>query len=142
MCTAIHRKPGTIRRTRLLVVSVIGILAILWASVAIGQAAEDYDLACRSVIAAAGGTITSGNFGIIAALGLPFVPPKDSETAPTYTVRGSTYALRAGFLPAYSTGETATSAAATTADPAPEQLDFVQRLPVIHKVARIIRGGC
>jgi hypothetical protein len=117
------------------------LFALLSATAVIGQNSQNFDLACRSILSAGGGNITGGNFGVIGALGMPIVPPKDSDTAPTYAIRGGNFAVRAGFLPGYPNQPDATVADAAVAPAVPEQ-DFVQRLPLINKVRILIRGGC
>lgn len=128
-------------RVRTLIITLAAILAMLSATIVIGQSSQDFDLACRSIMSAGGGAITGGNFGVIAALGLPIVPPKDSETAPTYAIRGGNFAVRTGFLPGYPNQPGATTVDAAAAPAVPEQ-DFVQRLPLINKVRILVRGGC
>jgi hypothetical protein len=128
-----------LRRGRAPIILIVALIALLSATVAIGQASQNFDLACRSILTGAGGTIAGGNFAAIGAFGLPMVPPKDSETAPTYAVRSPSFALRGGFLPGYPNG--AGTVSATTMTVLPEQ-ELVQRLPIIVKMLRIVRGGC
>ena len=122
-------------RPRAIISLTVAFITLLSATVALGQASENFDLACRSLITASSGTITGGNFGVTAALGLPIVPPQDSDTAPTYAIRSTDYGVRAGFLPGYPTAQT------STATNTPAQT-YVQHLPLLYKVVYIIRGGC
>lgn len=127
---------GTWRR-RLLITLIATVTALLTTTVAIAQYAQDFDLACRSNFTASSGTITGGNFGVISAMGLPMVPPADSSTAPTYSARSSSFAIRAGFLPVYAPPQALRSSPINLPD-----LAFVQRLPRLYKVAYFIRFGC
>lgn len=127
---------------RLTVLAVAG-LALLAASVAIGQVSQDFDLACRGIITATGGASLSSNFAITGALGVPIAPPKETDTNPTYTVRSADYAVRGGFLPAYPNAQSAAVAAVDSQSaPAIIEADVIQRLPFVRKTMRIIRGGC
>lgn len=149
-----------LRRSRAYLVALIAILTTLSATVAIGQSSDSFDLACRSIISAGNQTMTNSgaSFGVIGTLGLPMVPPKDSDTNPTYTIRNATHGVRAGFLPGYPNGQRVaiaeeiidgsnSEAALATVDAtgsAPTIIDqsHQQRLPLIFKVVRVIRGGC
>lgn len=133
-----------LRRSRAYLVTLVAMIALLSATVAIGQASENFDLACRSIISSGNQTISNpgANFAVIGTLGLPMVPVKDSDTAPTYTIRNATHAVRAGFLPGYPNGQRVAIAEETiNAANAPDQLNQ-QRLPIIFKVGRLVRGGC
>ena len=127
----------TVLRLCSLLVIALTAAAILSASVAMGQASLDYDLACRSVMSSGGGTSTLGFYGLTSALGNPIAPVKETEINPTYSARSALYALRAGFLPGYPSKPAAAAANLTE----PEQ-NFVQRLPIIGKVLRVVRAGC
>lgn len=125
------------RRSRTYIIVLVATIAILASGVAIGQASQNYDLACRSVMTGGGGTVTSANYGVIAALGMPMVPPADA-TPPTYSVRSANYGLRAGFLPGYPTGVAATADSPSFID----QLTNITRLPLLFKEGSIVRSGC
>jgi hypothetical protein len=131
------------RLWRTLIVGVLALLALLSATVAIGQSSNDFDLACRGILASGGRVVESGDFAMTGTLGVPIVPPKDSATAPTYAVRSNNYGVRAGFLPAYPNGQRAAVAGtAQESAPAYSEQQMVQRLPIIEKFVRIVRGGC
>ncbi len=130
-----------LRRGRSLVIALVTMLTLLSAAVAIGQVSQDYDLACRGLVASGGGVTSSGNFAVIGALGIPFAPPKNSDTAPTYAVRSADFAVRGGFLPGYPNGQSA-GIADTGTTPTNSEQATVQHLPLIFKMRRIIRGGC
>ncbi len=127
-------------RGRTLIIAIIAGVALLSATVAIGQSSQDFDLACRSIIAAGGAVTSGGDFALIGTLGVPIAPAKESETAPTYAVRSTDFGLRAGFLPAYPNGQRATVAAQRV--PSSSEQAFVQRLPIVFKMIHLIRGGC
>jgi hypothetical protein len=126
-----------LRRIRALILALATLVALLSATIAIGQASLDFDLACRSEMTATSVVASDSNFGVISALGLAVVPPRDSETQPTYSVRSADFGVRAGFLPGYADSESA--AVANTEIP---NQPFVQYLPVVHRVVRMVRGGC
>jgi hypothetical protein len=126
-----------LRRSRAYLLVLVGLIAMLTATVAIGQVSQNYALACRSLFTAGSGTMTNSNYGIIAALGMPIVPPADGNP-PTYSVRGGNFALRAGFLPGYPT-----SVAASAESPSLlEQFSNFVRLPLIFKGGAIVGGEC
>jgi len=124
-------------------IGIVAVITLLTATVAIAQSSQNFDLACRSIIAAGGRVSTGGNFAVIGALGGPIVPPKDSDTAPTYAVRSANFGVRAGFLPAYPNGQSAAVAGADyQTTPAHSEQTVIQRLPLLYKALYIIRGGC
>jgi hypothetical protein len=138
-----HAARHRLRRWRISVVLAVTFFALFAASVAIGQVSQSYDLACRGMLTAGGRVSATNDFAIIGALGVPVVPPKDSNTSPTYAVRSTDYAVRGGFLPAYPNGQAAEVAAdAAQSAPAISEQATVQRLPIVRKAMRIIRGGC
>lgn len=126
-------------RARALIVAIVALLALLSATVAIGQSSQDFDLACRGILASGGTVSSGGSFAVIGAFGIPFAPPKNSDTTPTYAVRSNDFAVRGGFLPGYPTGH---NIAATGNAPTIDAQTNFQHLPWITKVGRIIRGGC
>lgn len=135
--------PQRLRRLRALIAIVVATITLLSGTIAFGQASQDYDLACRGILTAGGQTSASATHAVTGALGVPVVPPRDSEISPTYAVRSTDYALRAGFLPAYPNGQAAAVAATSQqAAPAIDEQATIQRLPIIFKVLHIIRGGC
>ncbi len=132
-----------LRRWRQLTLLVVAGLALLAASVAIGQASQNYDLACRSILTATGGTTVSSNFAVTGALGIPIAPPKESNTNPTYAIRSADYAVRGGFLPAYPNEQSAAvTVSAAQSEPVMSEAGVIQRFPFIRKMTRIVRGGC
>lgn len=136
-----------LRQSRGYLFALVTMLALLSATVAIGQSSQDFDLACRSIISSGNQTITNpgANFGVIATLGQPIAAPKDSDTAPTYSIRNTTHAVRTGFLPGYPTSQRIAIAEETINANAPDAIDqggYQQRLPLLFKVARVVRGGC
>jgi hypothetical protein len=133
--------PSSLRRARALALIVVTTVALLSATVAIGQASLAYDLACRSVISGGGGIVSGGVYGLHGTLGVPIAPPKEAELAPTYAVRSADFGLRAGFLPGYSNALSVSKAGVSEASASPDQA-FVQRLPWVTKFGRIVRGGC
>ena len=124
-------------RSRALIALVVTLFTLLSATVAFAQASSNFDLACRSLMTAGSSTMTGGNFGVTAALGMSIVPPRGPETPPTYAVRSTSYGVRAGFLPGYPNGQSALAASVETPDQS-----FVQHLPLLYKVVYLIRGGC
>lgn len=133
-----HRlKGGQQRRLslRYLLTILVAVITLFTATEAYAQFSQDFDLACRSIMTGGGGVTSGGNFAIIGVLGLPMVPPADSASAPTYSVRSTSFGVRAGFLPGYPNGD-----APVAAPPNIIEKDFVQRLPLLFKVAYIIRG--
>lgn len=135
-------KLHSLRYPQAFIIMAVALIALLSATVAIGQASQNYDLACRSILSAAGHTSWNATHAVTGALGMPIVPPRDSELNPTYAIRSTNFGLRAGFLPGYpsdlNAGTNGTSEEAT-----PAQGDMlVQRLPIISKTLYIIRGGC
>lgn len=130
-----------VRRSKAYLITLVAMLTILSATVAIGQSSANFDLACRSIISSGNQTMTNpgANLAVIGTLGLPLVPPKDSDTTPTYAIRNATHAVRAGFLPGYPN-----QAIDIAAADAPASLDqgYQQRLPMLFKALRIVRGGC
>jgi hypothetical protein len=131
-----------LRRGRALIVVAVALTSLLVATVAIGQASQNFDLACRGMLAAGGLVTSNSNFAVIGAVGSPIIPPADSTTAPTYAVRSTNFGVRAGFLPAYPNGVTAEAALQPSAAVHPAQGDGFVRLPLLFKVGRIIRGDC
>ena len=127
------------RRGRIRLHVLVALLALtitfVSAKAAFAQFSQNFDLACRSIMTAGGGVMRGGNFAVIGALGLPMVPPADSSTAPTYAVRSTNYGVRAGFLPGYPNGQ-----GQTMTPPVIVNKNFVQRLPLLYKVAYIVRG--
>ena len=113
----------------------VAVITLFTVTEAYAQFSQDFDLACRSIMTGGGGVTSGGNFAVIGALGLPMVPPADSASAPTYSVRSTNFGVRAGFLPGYPNGD-----APVSAPPTIIEKDFVQRLPLLFKVAYIIRG--
>jgi hypothetical protein len=113
-------------------------LALVSATVAIAQASQDFDLACRLFPSGGGGTITGGQYAVTGALGSSIVPLRESETNPTYSVRSTNYGLRGGFLPGYPIGQNS----AITEVTVPAQTPFNQFLPTLYKVGAFVRGGC
>ena len=135
--------PQWLRRWRVFVMSAVTLFALFAASVAIGQVSQSYDLVCRGMLTSGGRVSTDDNFAIIGALGVPVVPPKASDTSPTYAVRSTDYAVRGGFLPAYPNGQAAVVAAdGSQSVPDISEQAMVQHMPIIRKAIRIIRGGC
>ena len=130
-----------LRRGRILLLIAMTLVSLLAATVAIGQVSRDFDLACRGLLLAGGRVTSGGNFAIVGAMGAPIIPPKDSETTPTYAVRSASYGVRAGFLPAYPNDASA-DAALEHSDPLRSDQDIVQRLPILYKIGPLIRGGC
>jgi len=130
-----------LKRGQTLIVTVVALLTLLSATVAIGQASQDYDLACRSIMSGGGRIIGAGNFGVNGALGIAIAAPNDGSSPPTYSVHSADYGLRAGFLPGYPTGQAATAAVATIA---PNQGDpqAVVHMPIIYGMIVAVRGGC
>jgi MFS family permease len=132
----VQGKWSTGRRTFFVTCAIM--LALLSATVAIAQASQDFDLACRIFPSGGGGTITGGQFAVTGALGSSIVPPRESETNPTYSVRSANYGLRGGFLPGYPTGQSF----AVTEVTVPSQSLFNQFLPTLYRVGDFVRGGC
>ena len=130
-----------LRRGRAAIITAVTLLALLSATVAIGQSSQDFDLACRGIIASGGTVSSGGNFAVIDAFGIPFAPPQNSDTSPTYGIRSADFAVRGGFLPGYPRGQSVTAATAGTAPTIGSQTN-VQRLPFIPNLRAIIRGGC
>jgi len=130
-----------LHRTRGFILAAVALAALLSATVAIAQASQNFDLACRSIMSGGGGTRTSASFGVTAALGAPIALPANPDTFPTYSVRSANFGLRGGFLPGYPTDLGVTTAAHTTT-PAEVEQSLVQWLPRIFKTIFIIRGGC
>jgi hypothetical protein len=128
---------------RLFIAIAVATLTLLSGTIAFGQASQDYDLACRGLLTGGGRVSTSANYAVTGALGIPIIPPRDSQTSPTYAVRSASYGLRAGFLPAYPTGQT-TAVAETSQQTTPvlDEQATIQRLPLIFKMLYIVRGGC
>jgi hypothetical protein len=138
-----RRTPQRLRRVRVLITVAVATFTLLSGTIAFGQASQDFDLACRSILTAGGGVSTNANYALIGALGVPIVPPKDSDTSPTYAVRSASYGLRAGFLPGYPNGQSAAVVETSQQDaPALDEQTIIQHLPRISKVLFIIRGGC
>lgn len=132
-----------LQRWRQLTLLMVAGLALLAASVAIGQASQNYDLACRGILTATGGTTMSSNLAVTGALGNSIVPPKESDTNPTYAVRSADYAVRGGFLPAYPNAQGAEVAlAASKSEHFMSEAGVSQRFPFIRKMTHIVRGGC
>ncbi|MCC6455170.1 MAG: hypothetical protein IT328_09535 [Caldilineaceae bacterium] len=135
--------PRRLRRVRVLIAIAVATVTLLSGTIAFGQASQDYDLACRGLLTGGGGAIASANYAVTGAFGIPVAPPRDSQTSPTYAVRSASYGLRAGFLPAYPTGQAATVAETSQQrSPASDEQATIQRLPLIFKVLYIVRGGC
>ena len=138
-----HATLRKLRHWRLLIVLAVAVLTLVAASVAIGQVSLNYDLACRGMLTAGGGVNTTNDFAVVGSLGVPIIPPKDSDTTPTYAVRSADFAVRGGFLPAYPNGQRATLVTnAGESEPATGEQALVQHLPIVRKAMRIIRGGC
>lgn len=127
---------GWRQRIRTISLLLVALITMLTATVAFGQAAQDFDLACRSRMNGGGGISVGGNFGVLAAIGEPIAPQAETATLPTYSARSADFGLRAGFLPGYPTGTTAVTSASD-----PDQ-SFVSRLPILYNIVRIVRGGC
>jgi hypothetical protein len=128
------------RRGQTLILACAALIALLSTTVAIAQSSANFDLACRSILASGGGISSGDNFAVIAVLGLPMVPPQNSDTAPTYAVRSADFGVRAGFLPGYPNQQSAT--VVTQSAPAAREETFIQRLPWLLRVQYIVRGGC
>lgn len=134
-----HFSKPSPRRARIRLRVLVALLALTIPFVstkdAFAQFSQDFDLACRTIMTAGGSVIRGGSFAVNGALGLPMVPPADSGTAPTYAVRSTNYGVRAGFLPGYPNGD-----GPAVTPPVIVNKNFVQRLPLLFKVAYIVRG--
>lgn len=133
-----------LRRGRAFIVMAAALVSLLVATVAIGQASQNFDLACRGMLTAGGLVSTSGNYAVIGAMGSPIIPPTDSSTPRTYAVRSNSFAVRAGFLSAYPNDVSAADTATIQQSPPAgiEQGGFLQHLPLLAKAGQIIRGTC
>lgn len=123
------------RRRRLVILTVVALVALLSATVVIGQASQNYAISCGYVISSGGGSVASANFGVIGSLGNPIVPP---NTAPGYAVRSTNFSLHAGFLPSTSN----TAAAASSISPNVGNAGIVTHMPFIANMIASIIGSC
>jgi hypothetical protein len=130
-------KPRRRLRQRTAVLLIVAVMTFLAGGVAVAQSSYYFDLACRSLFTAAGGTAASVNveIAVTGALGVPAVG----------TTAAATFAVRSGFLPGYPNNVVAAAQAQPAQiTPALNQDDppVILRLPLLENVTRIVRGGC
>jgi hypothetical protein len=128
------------RRQRWVIFTLVALVALLLATVVVAQASQNFAISCGYVIDGGGGAIASANFGVVAALGNPIVPPNDGSAAPSYAVRSANFGLRAGFLP----NTTTTVASASTASISPDATltSTITRMPFIANMIGFVIGSC